>query len=71
MILSGQQWPLGVLLFGLVLLVLAMVSTFTGRTYVRGITDRAKEPFDYWTMLLVQYLGGGLLIWYYFYKLAQ
>jgi hypothetical protein len=58
----SKPWPLGLLLFGLLMLVLAVISTFTGKTYIRGVTDRTKEPFNYWLILVIQYLGGAFLI---------
>lgn len=63
----NKPWPLGVFLAGLVMLLLAMIGTFTGKLYGRGGTaDRAKEPFTYWLTLVIQYLGGAFLIWYSF-----
>jgi len=59
-----KQWPLGLLLFGLFMLLLAVIGTFTGKAYGRGgSADRAKEPFTYWLMLVIQYLGAAFLIW--------
>jgi hypothetical protein len=58
----NKPWPLGGFLFGLIMFVLAVVSTFTGKTYLRGITDRTKEPFNFWMALIVQYLCGIFLI---------
>ena len=50
-----KPWPLGVLLFGLLMLVLAVIGTFTGKTYGKGgSADRAKDPFNYWLTLAVQ-----------------
>ena len=60
-----KPWPFGVVLFGLLMLLLAVIGTFTGKTYGRGGgTDRAKEPFTYWLTLVIQYVGGAFLIWY-------
>ncbi len=59
------QWPLGTLLFGLLMLLLAVIGTFTGKTYGRGgSADRAKDPVNFWITLVVQYLCGAFLIWY-------
>ena len=59
-----KPWPLGLLLFGLLMLVLAVIGTFTGKTYGKGgDADRAKEPFNYWLTLVIQYLGAAFLIW--------
>jgi len=52
-----RQWPLGVLLFGLLMLLLAVIGTFTGKLYGRGgVVDRAEDPSNYRLTLLVQYL---------------
>ena len=59
-----KPWPLGVLLFGLLMVLLAVIGTFTGKTDGRGgSADRATEPFTYWLTLVIQYLGGAFLIW--------
>ena len=43
-----KPWPLGLLLFGLFMLVLAVIGTFTGKAYGRGSSaDRAKDSFNY------------------------
>jgi hypothetical protein len=66
---SGKQWPLGLLLFGLLMLLLAVIGTFTGKTYGRGgSADRAKEPFTYWSTLVIQYLGAAFLIWWWWFN---
>ena len=63
-----KPWPLGVLLFGLLMLVLAVIGTFTGKTYGKGgSADRAKDPFTYWLTLVLQYMGAVFLIWYWLY----
>jgi hypothetical protein len=47
------------------MLLLAVIGTFTGKTYGRGgSSDRAKEPVNYWMTLVVQYSVGAFLIWY-------
>jgi sterol desaturase/sphingolipid hydroxylase (fatty acid hydroxylase superfamily) len=67
-----KPWPLGVLLFGLVMLVLAVIGTFTGKTYGKGgSADLAKDPSGYWLMLVVQYLCAVFLILYWFYRLPH
>jgi hypothetical protein len=67
-----KPWPLGVLLFGLLMLVLAVIGTFTGKTYGKGgSADRAKDPFNYWLTLAVQYMGAAFLIWYWLYALPH
>jgi hypothetical protein len=63
-----KPWPLGVLLFGFLMLLLAVIGTFTGKLYGKGGTaDRAKDPTDYWITLVVQYICAVFLIWYWFY----
>jgi hypothetical protein len=58
-----KPWPTGLLLFGILMLVLAMIGTFTGKTYGKGgSAERAKNSVDYWLTLAVQYLGGIFLI---------
>ena len=67
-----KPWPLGVFLFGLLMLLLAVIGTFTGKTYGRGgSADRAKEPLTYWLTLVIQYLGAAFLIWYSLYALPN
>jgi len=66
----NKPWPLGVLLFGLVMLILAVIGTFTGKTYGKGGSAvRAKDPVTYWITLVLQYLCGVFLIWYWAYLL--
>jgi len=67
-----KPWPLGLLLFGLLMLVLAVIGTFTGKTYGKGgSAERAKEPFTYWLTLVIQYLGAAFLIWCWFNEKPQ
>jgi uncharacterized membrane protein len=66
----NKPWPLGVLLFGLLMFVLAVISTFTGKTYLKRVTERTEDPSFYWAALITQYLCGVGLIWYYYYALA-
>lgn len=67
-----KPWPFGVFLFGLIMLVLAIIGKFTGKTYGRGgSADRAKEPVTYWLTLIIQYLVGAYLIWYGLYGLPH
>lgn len=59
-----KPWPFGVVLFGSLILLLAVIGTFTGKTYgMGGGTYRAKKRFEYWTMLVIQYISGVVLIW--------
>lgn len=61
-----HEWY-GVFLAGLLFLLLAVIGTFTGKAYGKGgSADRAKEPFTYWLILVIQYLGGAYLIWFSF-----
>jgi hypothetical protein len=56
--------PTCVLLFGLFLLVWAVVETFTGKIYYRGLaTERTKDPTTYWLVLIIVYVTGLFLIW--------
>jgi hypothetical protein len=66
----NAPWPLGVVLFGLLMLLLAVIGTFTGKTYGRGGSAiRAKNPFNYWLTLVMQYLAGVVSILYGLYLL--
>jgi hypothetical protein len=57
-------WPLGTLVFGLFMLLLAVIGTFTGKTYGKGGTaDRTKNPVDYWMTLVIEYLAAAFFIW--------
>ncbi len=68
----NKPWPLGVLLFGLLMLILAVIGTFTGKAYGKGGTaDRAKDPVEYWEILVVDYLCGAFLIWCWAYALPH
>ena len=57
--------PLCAFLFGLGMFILAVVSTFTGKTYLKSISERTSDPFNYWSTLTVQYLGGVFLMWWF------
>jgi hypothetical protein len=60
-----KPWPLGVQLFGLLMLLLAVIGTLTGKTYGRGGgSERAKEPFNYWVHIALQYIVGVVLFLY-------
>jgi hypothetical protein len=60
-----KPWPLGVLLFGLLMLLLAVIGTFTGKAYGKGgSVDRAEDPVAYWILLVVEYLLGAFFVWY-------
>jgi hypothetical protein len=52
------------LLFGMAVLLLALIETVTGKTYGRGgSVERAKEPFTYWLVLALQFLMATVLFW--------
>ena len=65
-----KSWPPGVLIFGLLMFLLAVISTFTGKTYLRRVIDRSKDPTGYWLALITQYIAAIGLIWYFYYALA-
>jgi hypothetical protein len=57
-----KPWPLGLLLFGLLMLLLAAIGTFTGKAYGKGgSVDRAEDPVAYWILLVIEYLLGTFL----------
>jgi hypothetical protein len=67
-----KPWPLGVLLFGLLMVILAVIGSFTGRLYGRGsCTVRAEAPFTFWLTLVVQTLCGFFLIFYWLVALSR
>lgn len=67
-----KPWPLGVLLFGLLMLLFAVIGTITGKVYGKGGTaDRATNPFEYWLSLIIAYLGAAFLIWHWLYALPH
>jgi hypothetical protein len=41
----NKPWPLGVLLFGLIMLLLAVIGTFTGKLYGKGGTADHPRTF--------------------------
>jgi hypothetical protein len=60
---TRNQSPLGVLLFGLLVLLFAVIGTFTGKVYGRGgSVDRTKNPVGYWICLVAQYAAGAFLL---------
>jgi len=48
--------------FGIILLFVASVSTYTGRTYFRGTIVRSESPSEYWFVVMGYYLGALLFI---------
>jgi hypothetical protein len=62
----ATYWELPV---GLLMLIVAVVETFTGKVYGRGgIADSEKQPVTYWLTLVIQVLIGVYLIWCWFYR---
>ena len=58
-----KPWPFGAFLFGLLMLLLAVIGTFTGKAYGKGgSAERTKEPVTYWLILFIEYLGGAFLM---------
>jgi hypothetical protein len=59
-----KPWPLGMLLVGVLMLLLAVIGTFIEKTCGRGGTaSRSEDPFTYWLTLIIQYLAAVFLIW--------
>jgi preprotein translocase subunit SecY len=59
-----KPYPLGGFLFGVLMLILGVLSIFTGKTLGKGgPTIRAKDPANYWITIAVLFLGGALLVW--------
>lgn len=68
----SQPWPLGDLLFGMLIFVVAVVGTFTGKVYGKGgRADRAEQPFTYWLTLIVEYLAAVFFIAYWLFSLPH
>jgi RsiW-degrading membrane proteinase PrsW (M82 family) len=55
--------PLYLVLFGIALLVFAVISTCTGKTLTRGgsILYRAQKPKTFWWRVALLFLGGVFL----------
>ena len=63
-----KPWPQGLLLFGIIMLIISVVETFTGVALSRrGVIERTRDPKHYWSTLVSQYLFAAFLICYYFY----
>jgi hypothetical protein len=59
-----DQTPDGRFYFALLLLIFALVGTFTGKLYGRGgMVDRAKNHSGFWVALAFYYLCIGFLFW--------
>jgi hypothetical protein len=52
----------GNLLFGLFMLVLAVIGTVTGKVYAKGAANRSDDPAQYWVTLVIEYLGAAFFI---------
>ena len=74
LIVADPLWllkrPYGFFTFGMFLLLLAMVYTYTGKAYVRfqGWVYRAKEPKRYWGEVVTYYLLGAAFIGLFLYE---
>jgi hypothetical protein len=67
-----KPWPLGVRLFGVLYLILALIGAITGKAYGRGGTvEYDKEPMVYGLTLVIEVLGGVFLIWYSLYVMPH
>jgi len=64
------RMPYYYLVVGAILLLAAVVSTLTGKTYGRylGVVSRAKAPTDFWWGVAIYYIGGLCFIGYFLYK---
>jgi hypothetical protein len=53
-------------IFGIFLLLLAVVYTYTGKAWIRfhGWVNRAEDPKRYWLEVSAYYLGGIVFIGY-------
>jgi len=62
--------PYTLLTFGMFLLFLAVVYTYTGKAWIRfhGWVYRAEEPKRYWLEVAMYYLGGVGFVGYFLYK---
>jgi hypothetical protein len=65
--ISSRHYYLAV---GLILILVAVVSTLTGKTYARyvGWASRVKEPTDFWWGVAIYFVGGLCFIGYFLYK---
>ena len=63
--------PYGLLIFGGVLLILAVNGTCTGEAWERfgQAVYRDEEPNQFWLLVATEYLGGLFLIGYFLYKI--
>ena len=59
------------MLLGLLFLILAIIGSFTGKAYYRGSVKRADAPFTYWSTLILQFVGGIVMMLIGFSELAN
>jgi amino acid transporter len=67
---SDPNSPLGLLIFGMGIMFLAMVYTCIGKVsdHSFGWVERSNDSRGYWLTLAVYYLGGLSFIGFYLYK---
>jgi len=67
---SDQSPPYGLLIFGVVSLLLAVVGTCTGEAWARFglVVYRAKERKQFWWLIAAYYLGGVCFVGYFLYQ---
>jgi hypothetical protein len=59
--MAGMAY-IGNLLFGLFILLLAVIGTVTGKVYAKGAANRTDDPAQYWVTLVIEYLGAAFFI---------
>jgi hypothetical protein len=71
--MSDPNPPLGLLIFGMGVIFLAVVYTCIGKVsdHSFGWIERAKDPKGYWLALVVYYLFGLGFIGFYLYKIHE
>jgi hypothetical protein len=63
--------PYGLLIFGCILLLLAVVGAYRGQIRERShVFYYAKEPKQFWLSVAIHFLGGIFLIAYFIYKVT-
>jgi hypothetical protein len=72
--MSNLPWfltpPYTLAIFGMFLLFLAMLYTYTGKAWIRfhGWVYRAEEPKRYWLEVTMYYLGAVVMFGLFWYK---
>jgi hypothetical protein len=68
--MHDRDSPLGLLIFGIGVIALAVVYTCIGKAsdHSFGWVERAKDPKGYWLALAFYYLGGLGFVGFYLYK---